>query len=317
MSPAIPFGLRLNPIISWLVCFLLAGCATTTTRTGTVDDAQRERARRELRRALQDEPNFVKVHAAEALLELDLREGVRGVFEAERARHETESPYRIGIWRVLARTADTPAERKSFTDKIVAAYADPNSPDADGAVETLAKLEYAMPAKDREALHQWTEAVPAARRSFGRWLLAVSGGDDDVRRLAELLSDPDPPTRGAAAYGLRFMAKRLPPDVVKRLADVADTARPDGPGAYLIGATFATTGEADRRTRCRERLIPLARTGTKAEKYEALNCFAQGGDAADVPVLVESMSDPEPDVRIGAARALLMIDRRLSGTSRN
>jgi SSS family solute:Na+ symporter len=259
----------------------------------------------------------VKVHAAEALLELDLGEGVRSVFEAERGKHERESPYRIGIWRVLARTANTSAERKSYIDKILAAYADPNSRDADGAVESLAKLEYVMPANDREALQRWTEAVPVARRSFGRWLLAVSGGDDDIRRVADLLADPDPPTRGAAAYGLRFMAKRLPPDVVKRLADAADAAKPEGPGAYLIGAAFATTGEADRRTRYRERLVPLARTGTKAEKYEALNCFAQRGDVADVPLLVESMSDPEADVRIGAARALLMIERRLSANRQN
>jgi HEAT repeat protein len=62
----------------------------------------------------------------------------------------------------------------------------------------------------------------------------------------------------------------------------------------------------------RELLIPIARTGVKKEKYEALNCFAARGDAADVPLLVELLTkDPEADVRINAARALLFVNDRL------
>jgi solute:Na+ symporter, SSS family len=284
--------------------------ASARAEAPAVDETHRARA--ELRRALHEEPQFVKVHAAEAMLELGLgADDVKRVFEQERRLHESQSPYRIGIWRVLARTASAPQERQAFIDPILASFRDAASPDAETAVEALAKLEYAVPEADRPGLRAWTEAVATDRRSYGRWLLAVAGDDRDVRRLAELLSDPHPMTRGAAAYGLRFMAKRLPPDVIEQLERAADKAGPQDSRAHLVGAAFATTTDPARLRRYRDLLIPLARGGTKAEKYEALNAFADRGAAGDVPLVVELLGDAEPDVRVSAARALLMIDRRL------
>jgi SSS family solute:Na+ symporter len=271
-----------------------------------------EHARAELRRALHKESEFVKVHAAEALLELGLeRDEVRRVFQEERRLHESRSPYRLGIWRVLARTAVEPAERREYEEKILGSYADPGSPDAEGAVEALAKLDYAMPEAHRRQLREWSGAVAGDRRAYGRWLLAVAGDEKDVRRLAELLTDPDPMTRGAAAYALRFLSERLPPDVVEQLERAADAAKPEDSRAHLAGAAFATTKDDARRKAYRELLVTLARGGTKAEKYEALNAFADRGDAGDVPLVAGMLGDPEPDVRVSAARALLMIDRRL------
>src|SRR4051794_7599525 len=99
---------RLNPINAAGLVFAALVVPLAHAGGEPIDAGQLERARGELRRALKDEPKFVKVHAAEALLELGIGQDVKSVFESERRRHEAESPYRIGIWRVLARTATTP-----------------------------------------------------------------------------------------------------------------------------------------------------------------------------------------------------------------
>ena len=192
-----------------------------TSAAPAVQEPQLARARDELRRALREEPKFIKVHAAEALLDLELRQEVRRVFEAEQRLHADEPAYRVGIWRVLARAAETPADRQAYVDKILAVYADPKAPDSIHAVESLAKLEYAVPERDRAALREWTEAAGTERHAYGRWLLAVSGTKQDVERLAALIADKRPVTRGVAAYALRFMPKRLTPEIVEKLAAAA------------------------------------------------------------------------------------------------
>jgi HEAT repeat protein len=256
------------------------------------------------------------VHAAEALLEFGIGDDVRAVYEQEQKLHSDEQPYHIGIWRVLARTSTSEAERKQYVDKVLAAWRTGMSPDTQNAVETLAKLEYHVPQGDRAELEKWTQAIQNDRRSFGRWLLAVSGDADDVRRLGTLLKDDDPATRGAAAYGLRFLAKKVPDDVIAVFEAAAESVRPQDPAAYLIGNAWVFTKDPAKAKAYHDRLIPIARTGIKTEKFEALNCFAARGDAADVPLMVELMTgDPEADIRVNAARALLKIESRLSSAA--
>jgi len=302
---------RLAPHTSaCLLLFLSLGCQQTAH--ASVDGAHLDRARAELRKALRQEQKFVKVHAAEALLELGIGEDVRAVFEEEQKLHSDEQPYHIGIWRVLARTSTSDAERRQYTDKILAAWRTNKDPDTTNAVETLAKLEFHVSDADRAELQKWTEAMKTDRRSFGRWLLAVSGDADDVRKLAELLKDDDPPTRGAAVYGLRFLQPKVPPDVIPLFEAAAESVRPQDPAAYLIGNAWVFTKDPAKAKAYHDRLVPIARTGIKTEKFEALNCFAARGDASDVPLLVELLtSDPEADVRVNAARALLKIDSRM------
>lgn len=305
----------MKTVATIIFALLLMPCAGAGAGIAEADLA---RARAELRRALDDEPKFIKVHAAEALIELELGEDVRRVFEEERRLHETEPAYRIGIWRVLARTSKTPAERQAFVERIVAAYADPMSTDAVNAVETLAKLDYTIPASDRRALERWTERTTEAGRSYGRWLLAVSGDAEDVRRLADLLTDPHRPTRGTAAYSLRFMAAKLPRDVVAKVADAADAADDRDPRAYLFSAAFVTASDEARRDTYRAKLAALLRKGDKAERYEVFSAFAECGDDRDLPLILPALREPDldPDVRVSAARALLMIDRRMGQAKR-
>lgn len=296
-----------------LVFLMLALAFQSDALAGSpVGDVQRARAGDELKRALREQVGFIKVHAAEALLELEMaRTDVRQVFEEELRLHESESPYRIGIWRVLARAADTPGGRQVYIDKVLAAYNDPKSPDSLHAVETLAKLGYPLADADRPALLKWCEAPQTERQAYAQCWLAAAGTPDDVQRLADLLTDPRPITRGVAAYGLRHLTKPLPPAVLDKLAAAADAAQPDESRAYVIGAGFVTTPDDARRQRYRIQLLALLRDGATADKTEVLNCFAARGNAYDVPLIEKELDNPEADVRICAARALLNIDRRL------
>ncbi len=92
--------------------------------------------------ALNQEPLWVKVHAAEYLLALDYRSEVREIFEQEQVAHSDEPKYRIGIWRVLARESYDVARRDRFISRIRATFLDSSGPDRVHAVETLAKLYY-------------------------------------------------------------------------------------------------------------------------------------------------------------------------------
>jgi SSS family solute:Na+ symporter len=293
----------------WLVVLL---CTLCHAARASIDETHLDRARGELRRALRQEQKFVKVHAAEALLEFGIGTDVRAAFEEEQKLHSDEQPYHIGIWRVLARTSTSDAERQKYIDKILAAWRTDKNPDTTNAVETLAKLEFHVSDRDRAALQKWTEALKTDRRSFGRWLLAVSGDAGDVRKLAELLKDDDAASRGAAAYGLRFLRTKVPDDVISLFEAAAESVRPQDPAAYLIGNAWVFTKDPAKAKAYHDRLVPIARTGIKTEKFEALNCFAARGDASDVPLVVELLtSDPEADVRVNAARALLKIDARI------
>lgn len=83
---------------------------------------------------------WVKVHSAEFLLWTGHPEGIKDVFLEEEKKFGQESPYRIGIWRVLAQAETKPEEKEKWIQKILQAFTDENGKDRVHAAETLAKL---------------------------------------------------------------------------------------------------------------------------------------------------------------------------------
>jgi hypothetical protein len=65
----------------------------------------------QLRRELDGNASWVRVHAAEALIAHGRREEAAAAFANE--VDSAESPYRIGVWRVMARSAEADEERES------------------------------------------------------------------------------------------------------------------------------------------------------------------------------------------------------------
>lgn len=93
----------------------------------------------ELVQVLNQESKWVKVHAAEYLIWEGLNKSlVYDVYQQEQAIYQNESPYRIGVWRVLYQAAENQAEKDSYIQKIVRAYDD--KLDTLHVIETLAKL---------------------------------------------------------------------------------------------------------------------------------------------------------------------------------
>ncbi|MDB5386358.1 MAG: Na+/solute symporter, partial [Planctomycetaceae bacterium] len=109
--------------------------ADTVTEQEVITPAMRERAITVLRETMDRETRWIKVHAAEYLLELSYPLGVKTAFEAELAAYENQPQYRIGIWRVLARSATTAEERQMWVDRIRAVVTDKASKDRVHALE--------------------------------------------------------------------------------------------------------------------------------------------------------------------------------------
>ncbi|MDD4890856.1 MAG: hypothetical protein PHU85_13125, partial [Phycisphaerae bacterium] len=128
--------------------------AQTTAPPTSVTPAIRQRSIDAMRQTLDQEQRWIKVHAAEYLLELDYRDGVREVFLKELDLHGDEPEYRIGIWRVLARAAVAEKDRKTWIGRISEVIADRAAPDRGHAIESLAKLRTAATDRVLEALQE-------------------------------------------------------------------------------------------------------------------------------------------------------------------
>lgn len=271
---------------------------------------QRDEAVAILREALEREPQWVKVHAAEFLLRLSYPQQVSGEFETERALHEEEPRYRIGIWRVLARASGNPDERESWIERIRQVAKDLAAPDRVHAFESLSKLGDKL---DDPALR--AAAVDAAKPGLpttgcARWLLAGAGGAAELSQFADLLESGDATERLVAAYGLQWI-NASDPTVIQRIQKAAER-EPDDSLAhpYLLSAAWVLTRDADTGERFREKLISHAKAEGTAGKLVASSAFAERGVGTDVATLAEWLKSDDADVRAAAAAAILRIARR-------
>ncbi len=142
-----------------------------------------------------------------------------------------------------------------------------------------------------------------------RWLLAVSGDDDDVRWLAELLDSPQTAVRGIAAYALRYLADKLPPDVEAKVRAAAETEPSSDYRVFLVTAAYVAAHDEHEAQKVKEVLVRYAKSANSKERYELAAALALRGTNDDLALLSELLEDPDPDVRVSAADAVLRIDR--------
>ena len=273
-------------------------------------EALRGKSVKTLRTVLAEETEWVRVHAAEMLVYNNYPEGVRDTFEAELKR-KPPPKLRIGVWRVLARSAGNDEKmRKKYVGKIVAAFKDPDGPDRLHAVETLAKLGYAQSSPE---LISAANGDKGALQAYARWAVANSGKPEDEASLAELLQSNDPGVRGAVAYALRHF------DAIKdKTFDTlvaATSAEPIDSSAriYLLSALYAHamgTLRKERRPKAKDQLLGYISKGDKGERNEVASALARAGGLADLDTLAALLNDGEADVRAHAANAVLRIARR-------
>jgi len=278
-------------------------------RSGPIDPALRQRCVATLRETLRKEPRWVKVHAAEDLLSLDYAQGVRDTFLAEQEAHGNEPQYRIGIWRVLARGTADDKVASHWRGKIRAVFADPAAPDRLHAVESLAKLGYKAVGADWELLAAALGDSNGSMAAYAAWVLVNSGDARGEPRLAELLQSGDARSRAAAAYAVRHLP--APGLLLRRQvleAAAREPAASEAHGQLVCAAAVVAWGES--QDRWRQALVELARGGSPTVCAQACDALGRLALAGDLPLLVKLLDSPDADVRCGAARAVLRLERR-------
>src|ERR1035441_144030 len=131
--------------LAGLIC--ATGCVTPHTMA-----SKRQQLIHQLEQEMHANTSWVRIHAAEALIAHGITEPVAASFAPEVNR--VAPPYRMGVWRVMARVAQKPAERRQFIGEIHRVLLDPKATDRLHAAESLAKLGIADVA-DRSALEWW------------------------------------------------------------------------------------------------------------------------------------------------------------------
>jgi len=248
--------------------------------------------------------SWVRIHAADALLDQGESQPVETLFKSE--ADTAQAPYRIGVWRVLARST-TGAERTQYIERIRAVAVDPGASDRISAAETLGKLHVATRA-DRKFLHGWLATADEATAVFPRWLLVQTSNADertkDEAALADLLNSKDPVARLRAAFALGRL-KELSTKSVNKLKTQLN-AEPFNSVArvYLITGVLLHEKDASVAVELKKQLVHYFK-GRANEQLEAATVLGLVGGREDLTALKSLLNDPEADARIGAANGML------------
>lgn len=285
------------------------GCAAPAV-SRPVDAALVAKAEATLHDVLEREEKFIKVHAAELLIARGEKARVRPIFEREQERNSTIPGYRIGIWRVLAATADSSMERAAWIERVVTAFRDPNAADRVGAVETVGKLGHRLTGEALQAARAFVETASEAEAMYAWWALRLAG---DARAGAKLIagfSSPDPVARLRAAY-IANWDKIRERDVLLALARAADhEPRGTVAAAIILGAAVALEADAGKTDEWRATLNDVLARGTAGERYQICMMLAPHFTAQDIGRLAPLLDHENGDVRIGGAFALLSVAER-------
>ena len=306
---------------------LLSGCHHPTERKSGVSDSLREEALRELRTNLATQSRWEKVHAAEYLLWLGYPQKVQQTFEEERKKSESVSPYRIGIWRVLAQVAPTPEEKSVWTDKILQAFLDRHGSDRIHAAETLAKLKISPFDSDVATAQEAMNGEDTALSTYTGWAALYTSKDSSQNNqdnFFRLLGHDDTRIRRLAAYAWRQIGN-LPGQKWHQLAEIAFT-EPTTSGARinLLSATVVTappdSAQSQTYQQAKSALLQAPDSLSITEQTEVINALAEMGTPEDLPRLVTLLhtkdvsGESNADVRSAAAYAILQINARQTYT---
>ena len=265
---------------------------------------QRDKAVSALRRSLAEEEGWVKVHAAEHLLDLDYSQGVLEEFEKELEKHGDEPQYRIGIWRVMVRGTNQHNDRQVWIDKIEAVALDAEAPDQLHAMETLGKLGTAINEEKLDPIREAAKKTDQSLAVYAQWVLVNSGQDEGGERLAEHLDSPDPNLRNTAAYAFSYL-KGVSPQARKKIAAAAEK----NPGVEIVIAAALHGPKKDREKRLAQ-LVEYTKTGSVEEQRSAALGLARAGKREHGPVLLDLVGFPDADLQIAASYAACKVDRR-------
>jgi len=259
---------------------------------------------------------FVRIHAAEALVEHGYGPKASEQLQADA---DTAVPgYRVGVWRVLARCAKDEREGEQFVERIRNVMLDSAAPDRLGAAESLDKIGRVNRA-DRPAIEQWLRDADDATAAFPLWFLVLASDrapadshhshdshDSHLARLARLLESNDPMARLRAGFALGRLAE-IPAEFIEEVHRRARAEPADSRArVYLLAASLlhAPPGSA-AAAEFRKELLGIIESGDAKDQLEAATVIGMRGSPEDLPALLRLLKSTDADARIGAASAAL------------
>lgn len=262
-----------------------------------------------LEREMMVNTNWVRVHAADSLLNHGQTAQVEKTFLPE--VDTATPPYRIGVWRVMARAANTENERNAYVARLRKVVNDPSATDRISATETLCKLNVASPV-DNEAIEQWLLTADDAAAAFARWYLVLSSTPAErpanETKLANLIDSNDWVARLRTAYSLGRL-KDASPASLKKLRNRFE-AEPAASSArlYMITALLLHgQHHPDLVPNLEKQLMAYIDHGNPGEQLEAGNALGLRGKKDDLKILNSMLTSPEADARIGGANGALYL----------
>jgi HEAT repeat protein len=263
-----------------------------------------------LEQEMQANTNWVRIHAAEALIQNGYTNPVAKLFTPLGVNENPSA--QIGAWRVMAQAAETEAHRRKSVAHIRHALLDEHSPVRLEAAESLAKLGSAA-ATDRPVLERWLKNADEAKAPFVLWLLLLSSSPEErggvEARLAKCLDSPDPLARLRTAFALGRLETPSPASLEK-LAQGARRESSDSPArVYMITAQLLHEEEKTAQQDLIKQLAVFLNSTKPNEQLEAATVLGMRGAAEHRPGLMRLLQSQEPDARIGAANGLLHLIR--------
>jgi hypothetical protein len=290
--------------------FLAVGTLGWLLTVGCVTQSEMKKQRSQLISALEHEmlvnTQWQRVHAAEGLLDNGESRKIVVVFlpEADTAA----APYRIGVWRVLAR-ATSGDESNRYVARIRAVMRDKQATDRISAAETLGKLNAASRA-DRDFISDWLTTADDAAAPFPRWLLVLSSNPAEREKaeaaLAKLVSSSDPIARLRAAFALGRLKDLSTNSVAKLQAQLKVEPADSIARICLITALLLHVNNAATIADLEQQLRPYLNSKSNGQ-LEAGIVTGMRGKKEGLVLLNPLLNSPEPDARIGAANGMLRL----------
>lgn len=286
-----------------LMCIRRVGLSRLTAPP----DALSGRAKAVLHEVLDREENWIKIHAAEALMAGGEAVAIRDRFLRLIPQVDALA-YRVGVWRILANTSPTLAERAACVAQVEKIFLNPASADRSQALETLCKLRHPVAGPALEAVREIAAGPPAPLRGLAFWALRLTEEPGALASLGGLLHSREEGERLVAAYALRLLREN-DPVVLGQLSRAAENEPPAARSfPYLVSAAFSLNADPARRAAWRTALEKILVTGSDAARFEACQGLLDQVTAADRPDFARLLEAPENDTRVGAALAILRVD---------
>ncbi|MBD2703528.1 hypothetical protein IC229_22980 [Spirosoma sp. BT702] len=283
-------------------------------------DSLRQVCLLELRNLLHTQTGWIKVHAAEYLLWANEPASVREVYLEELRRFENESPYRIGIWRVLAQAATDTAEKNKWIVRITTAFINPDGPDRVHAAESLAKLGVSPMSLDRKVTQEALVSPNGALALYTLWGTTLSDDATSVTSKRSkflemaLNQHEDVAIRRLSAFILRRLGDLNVADWTKLANATLIEPVSSGIRVNLLHAAIVTSPASEKQTipyyQLRTELLAVHSTSLTSDLLELIAALSQKGESTDVVVLLPYLKHENADVRAGAAYAVLKIIQR-------